>query len=976
MEKKIIELMGMVFRLLVRYWAQESDVASQNIIDFGQFAQSCGLDIWDAKRFDTSVQSYVMEIAQSFFKEIGVELDSSERKEEIINQIVRDVERVNINESMVICDFSKPELLRNSIMEIGATERESWSEKEKAVYTNCVRYVSKACVDFISRWPSFTTEALKVIIQRQNEYYEGIRQIIKEIQSMETLYRSTGISYRDFENRYRETIIERYGKVELIGSGLSDRKVKKYDISSAYVELNCFDDEYEYEIELSQVFDKNRVVWISGEAGSGKTTFLRWVAICSAKNDNEKIKNIRNTIPIVIGLRNVKTWPLNLQVIVNEFSDSFGYQSPNGWLDHILKENRVVILIDGLDEVTEEKREDTYEFIETLLEKNPKIKILLTARNSVESDVDCIKRKYEISPMKMKNIKKFIFYWHRSVLHSDAIVEDGEIRRLQNSLITKISNSSSLKLLARNPLLCAMICALNYVNNQHLPENKMDLYESCCKMLMDARDAERNISSNIHGDLQKLDYSKKKRLLEELAYWMLRNNNSSEKRENIIDFLDNFLEYTNIICRSDLECETDTILDFFVERSGIIREPEEGVIDFIHKTFMEYLAVKSICRNCDWSILVDHACNSNWKETIIMCFSEMGEKQVSQVLEELVEKGKEEKDDRYILVASLGASNAIFTNLEIQHQIDHQISKMIPPKSDRISEIAQAGSYLLPFLEDKENYTDRERERCLSLLEYLGTDDILPNIVSYINGNGGTYVKQFALELICQFDDVVICEYGVKEQLYEILFNSIRENNLITYEALLNIIGDIKPGKGDKDILKGVQFLKVLCGTDGDGMYYGDTKFFEYFTGVETLYLGGDIDNINVLNYFRKLRTLILEGRGDMSNIIERLGDIQTLINVEEFILNAKQLRYFCENDLKNMPNLKYLEVHCLDNSLELCFDDFEGMKKLEKIVFDVDCFLTEDIASQIPVWELKKNNLEIEFGKGCMSNGYCDIER
>lgn len=966
MEKTVIGLLGMLFRVLIRNWAKDEQITSANLIDFEQFAEKCGLDIWEAKKFESSIESFVLEIAQNFLVDTGSEIEFSERRDEILAQIQKDIENINLDEEKIICEFSKPEVLKNAILESGAADRETWSAKENAVYVNCVRYISKAGVEFISKWPSYTPEALKVIIQRQTEYSKEIQTIHKELQSMETLYRSTEVTYRDFENRYRETIIERYGKVELVGSGLTERSVKKYDISSAYVELNCFEEgyeeEYEEEIELSQVFCKNHVVWVGGEAGSGKTTFLRWVAICSAKNDYKKISNIRNTIPIVIELRSVKSWPLNLQVIINEFAASFGYQCPDGWLDKIIKDNRALILIDGLDEVTEEKRDDTFEFIDTFTTKHPKIRILVTARNSVENALECVCKQYEISPMKIKNIKKFIFYWHRSVLHSDAIVEDGQIRVLQNNLITKISNSASLKLLARNPLLCAMICALNYVNNQHLPENKMDLYESCCKMLMDARDAERQIKSNLYESLQQLDYSKKKRVLEELAYWMLRNNNASEKRENVIDFLDKLFENTNIIPQKGSQCNTNEILDFFVERSGIIREPEEGEIDFIHKTFMEYLAVKSICRNCDWMKLVEEACNSNWKETIIMCFSEMGDFQVAQVLEELIKKGKEKKDDRYILMASLGASNAFFANSEIKKQINLHISRLIPPKKEQISEIAQAGNYLLPFLVDSDMFSDREKERCLTLLEYLGTEDILPDVVSYVKGSGSQEVKQSALEILSQYGDSVLSEYSIKEQLQEILFGAIKEKELITYEVLLNIINDIKLGEKDKEILRNIQFFKIICGVDYDNFYYGCMEFYKYFSDVENLYLEGELQNVQFLRAFKKLRVLTIDGTGDLSNIVEELSEINTLQNIEEFVLAAEHLTYFCENDLKNMPNLKYLEIHCLDNQFEINFDEFASMKKLEKLVIEVDCYLAEEIEKQMPLWRQKLSNLQIEL--------------
>ena len=427
MEKKVIELVGIVFRVLIRNWAKENTIISQNLIDFEQVAQACGLQKWDSMKFNHTMQNYITDIAKNFFEDI--EIKDNERKEEIINEIIKDVEKVNLSEETVALEFFKPNVLKNTILMNGQETVKLWSEKEKGLYENCVSYISKTCVEFVLKWPGFTPKALTVVLDRQDEYQKYLRKILNEIHTMKSLYKSAEVIYRDFENKYRETIIERYGKVELIGAGINNRKIKRYNITSAYVELNCLD--YEDEIEISQVLRDSNVVWIGGEAGSGKTTFLNWVAICSARNDYKKVENIRGKLPIVIQVRRIQKWPINLQVYINEFAESFGYRCPEGWLEAQLKENRVLILVDGLDEVSENRRDDVYDFVERLLEKYPKIKIILTARNSVREEVSFYEKRYEICPMKMSNIKKFIRYWYRTILHDDAVVDDRKIKQLE-----------------------------------------------------------------------------------------------------------------------------------------------------------------------------------------------------------------------------------------------------------------------------------------------------------------------------------------------------------------------------------------------------------------------------------------------------------------------------------------------------------------------------------------------------------------
>ncbi len=963
LEKKTIELVGLVFRMFLRYWARDSKVLSQNVVDVGQFAQKCGLSIWEANKFKRSIEDFIYMMAEDFIQEIPNGIQEEERKNAILSQVYDDIRKLNIDEKKLILEFSHPEVLRNAIMDQSKEERKTWNDIEEGFYENCIRYISTAGIEFVSKLPSFTPEALKVVIQRQDEYHKELFDILKDIHSMTSLIKSVDVTYREYESLYREKLIEKFSKVELIGSGLKDRNIKRYDISSAYVELNCTNndeyDEYDEEIELSQVFSYNNVVWIKGEAGSGKTTFLKWVAVCSAKNEHQKIENIRNTVPIVIGLRSVE-WPLNLQNIINKITGPYGNNSPDGWVLELLKKKRIILLFDGLDEISQTNREETYNFIEDIVEKYPQIKVLLTARNSVNDTLNCKCYHYDIVPMKMENIKKFISYWHKSVLRSDAIVKDEEIKRLQHNLVVKIAESQELKVLARNPLLCAMICALNFVNNEQLPDDRMELYEKCCEMLMDARDNQRHINSTIYNNIPKLDYRKKRKILEEMAFWMMNGGVSSESKCNVIDYLEHLLTDTNIINDKD-KYNTEIILDFFIERSGIIREPEEGIIDFIHKTFMEFLAVKAICRNCSWNTLVKEACNVNWKETIIMCFREMGKKNVEYVLKKLIEEGKSKNDDRYFLIASLGASNAVFqADNNIKKEIDTKIKAMIPPKHKEIYELAQAGLYLLPFLKDSEEFSNKEKERCLRLLNYLETEEAIPDVLSYVSGNGNGNVKMYALGMLSVYGEETLDEYSVREQLINITKKSVSKASLITYESMLNIISKDEFLVQDKDFLYEIKSLTIFCGVIEESMYIEESSFLKYLKNCEKVTLVGNVQRINFLKYFTGITDLTIKASCNLSVPILILSSLKNLVSVKNLYIEAESLNYFCKEDMHNMRNIETFEIHCQDNGLELDFNDFDDFPKLKRGVIDVDIFLTEGVKRQIPAWKKYKADLEI----------------
>lgn len=960
MQKGIMELFSITIRLLVRYWTKENQTSQENLIDILDFAKSCGLGYIDANKFKVSLEEYANDMAEGFLHSIEEEGIDKERKKEIVYQIKKDIQSINLTEEGIVEQQKTADELCKDIMEKSMVERKLWDEKDKGVYMNCVRYIAKCIIDFSMKLPSFTPQTLKVIIQRQDEYHKDLQNIISEIQSVRNCVKSTELTYREFESTYRENVIERYSKVELIGSGITERSVKKYDISSAYVELNCIDEQDE-EVNLSEVFSTNNIVWIRGEAGSGKTTFLRWVAICASKNSKE-ISNIHNKVPILISLREIK-WPFELQECLNDFSKRIGHRCPDGWLDDVLKKNRSIILIDGLDEIEQENRQNVFDWIEDVERKYPKIFILITARSSVEDDLDCIVTHYEIAPMNISNIKKFIRYWHKSVLHIEAIEEDQKIHSLQENLTNKIMQSTPLKLLARNPLLCAMICALNYVNNEYLPVNKMDLYEKCCEMLIDQRDTQRKIQNSEYMDLLKLDYSRKRRILEELAYWMLRNGQSSEERENVELYFQKKILNSNVvqINLGKKQYSANILLNYLVERSGIIREPEKERIDFVHKTFMEFLAVKAICRDCDWGILADKACDVNWKETIIMCFHEMGKRQVSTLLKKLVDRGLKEKNDKYILLASLGATNAISIDEKVQKEIDLHIKKMIPPQRRNIIELSQAGTYILPFLVDQPYYTDRERENCLDVLTYMEIDEIIPDLLTYVEGEGDEYIKGYAIDVLTTFCEDVIEEYNVKERLLKIMLGSIKNGYLVLYEGLMNIISNIHLSRNAIEQLTNVKSIDVRCGLLNECIYYQCANVYNKFLNVKEVTLQGEIGNIDFIDEIPNIKVLSIVA-SEADEIVSRLSNIDTLGNVRKIVIVTEKLTYFCEQDISKMKNLEYIELSCSYPDLELRFEHLFNWPNLRKITLKINQYLFQEMADTISSWKKQNKKLQVVF--------------
>ena len=80
----------------------------------------------------------------------------------------------------------------------------------------------------------------------------------------------------------------------------------------------------------------------------------------------------------------------------------------------------------------------------------------------------------------------------------------------------------------------------------------------------------------------------------------------------------------------------------FVERSGMIREPVVGEIDFTHRTFQEFLAAKAAADEMDIGVLVTNAHNDQWREVIILATGLATKQMRDELINRLITRGDTE----------------------------------------------------------------------------------------------------------------------------------------------------------------------------------------------------------------------------------------------------------------------------------------------------------------------------------------------
>ena len=357
------------------------------------------------------------------------------------------------------------------------------SELAERLYEFTLRESCAYLVQMVTELPRFVPQALTELLSRTAALQELLERALAALPEPEA------VRVKDFETRYRRAIAN-LDEMTLIGLRVS-RASQRYALSIAYVSLVVSitdDDDYDYldrddedsatTIAVEGLVGSKSLLLITGVAGSGKTTILQWLAVRAAsKSFSSGLGHLNGVMPFLIRLRAYAERPLPTPPqFVDGVSKSIAALTPSGWVESLLDAGTALVLIDGIDELSLERRGEVSEWIEDLHAQFPRARIIVTSRPEAlelwESPSWFVDG--ELAPMSLSAVDTFVDHWHRAAAHGltdpvarEALLENGE--RLKSSL----RSQGPLRRLATNPLMCAVICALNGEGDASLPESRL-----------------------------------------------------------------------------------------------------------------------------------------------------------------------------------------------------------------------------------------------------------------------------------------------------------------------------------------------------------------------------------------------------------------------------------------------------------------------------------------------------------------------
>ncbi|MCM2413385.1 serine protease [Streptomyces sp. RKAG290] len=477
--------------------------------------------------------------------------------------------------------------------------------------------------------------------------------------------------------------------------------------------------------------DRPRVL-LRGDAGAGKTTLVWWLAAhASAGTLGPRLAALNGLVPFVVPLRTLRArggaFPS-----VGQLAAAAGTavdDPPEGWAGRVLESGRGLLLVDGLDEVTPDDREAAYEWLSRLLHRYPATRCVATVRPHAVGPGWLESEDFEelrLLPMRDEDIAAFVAAWHRAARLDDP--DDATLTELERDLIRQFSRNSTLSNLARTPLLCAVICALHRRRQGLLPETRWSLYDSALSMLLGNRDRRRRIEAP-EGITMNVD--EQAQLLQRIAIWLVRGGQSELGNDQALHQLEQALRGMEQVRRQGSAAE---ILTHLLNRSGVLQERADGIYQFAHRTFQDFLAAKEFVEGGHLHELIGRADAPQWQDVILLAAGHCGRREHPLLINGLLDT--ESGPDSFVtrtelhVLAALCAQHATWLDDTTRARASEAVAALFPPGSARVARLlAQLGPAVLRQLPDPADpgLTDDQIHGIAELIHEVGGAEAVPH---------------------------------------------------------------------------------------------------------------------------------------------------------------------------------------------------------------------------------------------------------
>ncbi|MFE2325884.1 hypothetical protein ACFXD5_18490 [Streptomyces sp. NPDC059385] len=155
----------------------------------------------------------------------------------------------------------------------------------------------------------------------------------------------------------------------------------------------------------------------------------------------------------------------------------------------------------------------------------------------------------------------------------------------------------------------------------------------------------------------------------------------------------------------------EQVFSHLLIRSGLLREPVKGSVDFVHRTFQDYLGAKAAVESRDFGVLVKHAHDDTWDDVVRMAVGHARPDERIRILRGLLKRADKVKGarNRLVLLAAACLEHSPELDPAIRSEIESRTAELLPPRTlSRADEVAKAGELVLDLLKGPADLSEEE----------------------------------------------------------------------------------------------------------------------------------------------------------------------------------------------------------------------------------------------------------------------------
>jgi len=360
-----------------------------------------------------------------------------------------------------------------------------------------------------------------------------------------------------------------------------------------------------------------------GKPGVGKTTFLKYLAIQCDRGEFAA-----HQVPVFITLRDFaeesRDNKLDLLNYIRQLLVFSGVSNPSV-IEILLKAGRVLLLLDGMDEVMHEDMTLVLREIRKFSEKYHKNKFVVTCRTAAQKLQIFGFTDVEIAPFTQEQITTFARKWFFAFTKEHPQL--GQEKSTQFIEKLELPENWQFRQLVVTPLFLHLACWVFHAQGK-FPIKRTEFYKQGLDLLLGKWDEVKGVErDNIYRGFV---LPQKLKLLSQLASVTFERGDYFFEQRVIEQYIGDYLKKLPDATSEpeELQYESESVLKAIESQHGLLIERARGIFSFSYLAFQEYFTARNIVASHNLQALdqalgglVSHLTDPHWHEIFLLTSS-------------------------------------------------------------------------------------------------------------------------------------------------------------------------------------------------------------------------------------------------------------------------------------------------------------------------------------------------------------------